>query len=44
MNERMAKKLRKYSRRAWWEYEMMIRTWPLRVRLWFAWRIITKAK
>jgi len=40
MNGRVAKKLRKYSKRAWWEYVMVIKTWPLSARLRFTWHIL----
>jgi len=40
MNGRMAKKVRKYSRRAWWEYFHAIREWPFGVRLRFCWQVL----
>ncbi len=39
MNGRIAKKLRKYSRRDWFEYLNAIMGWPYIVRLKFAWYI-----
>ena len=44
MNGRVAKKVRKYSRRAWWEYFNAIREWPLDVRLRFCWQVIFGAR
>lgn len=44
MNGQLAKKLRKYSRKAWWEYVMILQTWPLEARLRFAWAIIFKRR
>jgi N6-adenosine-specific RNA methylase IME4 len=37
MNGRLAKKVRKLSRRQFFEYVEMVKEWPLRDRLWFAW-------
>lgn len=40
MNGRMAKKVRKYSKRNWIEYFNAIREWPWTVRLRFCWHIL----
>ena len=40
MNGRMARKIRKYSRRQFFEYVAMVRQWPLKHRLRFAWHIV----
>jgi hypothetical protein len=40
MNGRVAKKIRKYSRRQFLEYVAAVRKWPFRARLRFAWLIV----
>lgn len=40
MNNRVAKKIRKYSRRQFLEYVREVKKWPFKVRLRFAWRIL----
>jgi hypothetical protein len=40
MNGRIAKKIRKYSRRNWIEYYQAIREWPFLTRLHFCWDIL----
>ena len=40
MNQQLAKKLRKYSKRNWMEYVEALCQWPLMARLRFAWFII----
>lgn len=40
MNGQVAKKIRKYSKRDWFEYLRAIEQWPLKARLRFAWYII----
>uniref|UniRef100_A0A6M3JGR1 Uncharacterized protein n=1 Tax=viral metagenome TaxID=1070528 RepID=A0A6M3JGR1_9ZZZZ len=40
MNGRVAKKLRKYSKRRWLEYVEMVLQWPYMARLRFAWYIV----
>ena len=40
MNGRIVKKLRKYSKRDWFEYVEALCEWPLMARLRFAWFII----
>ena len=40
MNGRVAKKIRRTSRRQFLEYIEMVKEWPLRDRLWFAWHIV----
>jgi hypothetical protein len=40
MNGRVAKKIRKYSRRQFLEYVAMVKQWPFGDRLEFAWRIV----
>lgn len=44
MNGRMVKKLRKYSKRNWFEYVNAICRWPLSARLRFARDIIFHAE
>jgi len=41
MNGRIAKKLKKYSKRNWIEYVEAISEWPFSARLRFAWHIVT---
>jgi len=40
MNQRVAKKPRRYSRRNWREYLEEVATWPFRMRFRLAWHII----
>jgi len=40
MNNRVAKKIRKYSQRHFMEYMIAVQQWPLKARLNFAWRIL----
>lgn len=40
MNARMAKKIRKYSKRNWMEYYTAIRQWPFGTRLHFCWNVL----
>jgi len=40
MNGRIAKKIKKYSKRNWIEYVEALCEWPLMARLRFAWFII----
>lgn len=40
MNGRIAKKIRKYSRRQFVEYVAMVKQWPLEARLRFAGQIV----
>ena len=40
MNGRLAKKVRKYSKRNWMEYVNAIQQWPWTVRLRFCWHIL----
>jgi len=40
MNGRVAKKLRKYSKRNWLEYVEAVKQWPLNARFRFAWYIL----
>jgi len=42
MNTKLAKKLRKYSKRNWKEYVREIYALPLKTRLLYAWHIIIK--
>ena len=44
MNGRLAKKARKLSRRQFFEYVEMVKEWPLKDRLWFAWHIVVVRK
>jgi len=40
MNSRVAKKIRRHSRRAWVEYFQAIREWPFTTRLHFCWDVL----
>ena len=40
MNGRIAKKIRKYSKRNWMEYYQAMKKWPLGVRLRFCWALL----
>ena len=40
MNGRVAKKIRKYSKRNWIEYVQALRAWPFNARLRFCWHIM----
>lgn len=40
MNSRVAKKIRKYSRRNWIEYYKAMRKWPFMVRVRFSWSLL----
>lgn len=42
MNGRVAKKIRKYSRRNWLEYVAAVKQWPFQARLRLAWYILFK--
>jgi len=42
MNGRVAKKIRKYSKRNWLEYVAVVKKWPFMARLRFAWYILFK--
>jgi len=44
MNEKVAKKLRKYTKRRGQHYVATIRSWPFRNRLRFAWSILFGGK
>lgn len=44
MNGKLAKKIRKYSKRNWIEYVEALCEWPLMARLRFAWHIIRAKK
>lgn len=44
MNARVSKKIRKYSQRAWVEYYVAMKGWPLSARLRFAWQLIFRSK
>ena len=40
MRGKIAKKLRKYSKRNWFEYVAAVKSWPLKARLRFTWYIL----
>jgi hypothetical protein len=44
MNNRVAKKIRKYSRRQFFEYVDMVKQWPLNHRLRFCWLVLVGRK
>ena len=44
MNGKVAKKIRKYSRRQFFEYVDMVKEWPLKDRLRFSWLILLGKK
>ena len=44
MNSRVARKIRKYSRRQFLEYVVMVRQWPFKARLQFCWHIMKPVK
>ena len=44
MNARVARKIRKYSQRQFLEYVHMVKQWPFKARLRFAWHILKPAR
>jgi len=40
LNAKTAKKLRKYTRKPWFEYVLIVRSWPFKTRLRFCWHIL----
>ena len=40
MSHKLAKKVRKAVKRNWMEYYLAIRSWPLSIRIRFAWEIL----
>ena len=44
MNSKVAKKIRKYSKRNWIEYVDALMKWPYKNRLQFAWYIVNPFK